>query len=80
MFTQEQAIALREKIMKEAPHLDVQVNAEEPPYNIYDYYLVVSQEGKMRFVVRDEEQWEERKHLVMSDNSSCGSTTTEDKR
>jgi hypothetical protein len=64
MFTQAQAIALREKIMKEAPHLDVQINAEEPPY-MYDYYLVVSQEGNLRFVVRDEAQWEKRKHLVI---------------
>ncbi len=65
MFTQAQAIALREKIMKEAPHLDVQINAEEPPY-VCDYYLVVSQEGTLRFVVRDEGQWEKRKHLVIN--------------
>ena len=65
MFTQAQAIALCEKIIKEAPHLDVQIKAEEPPY-IYNYYLVVSQEGNLRFVVRDEVQWEKRKHLVIS--------------
>ncbi len=65
MFTQAQAIALREKIMKEAPHLEVQINAEVPPYT-YDYYLVVSQERNLRFVVRDEMQWEKRKYLVMS--------------
>ena len=65
MFTQAQAIELREKIMGEAPYLDVQIKAEIPPY-MYDYYLVVSQEGKMRFVVRDEAQWQERKHLVIT--------------
>ena len=65
MFTQAQAVALREKINQEIPHLDVQINAEEPPY-MYTYYLVVSQEGKLRFVVRNEVQWQERRHLLMS--------------
>ncbi len=64
MFTQAQAIAMRDKIMKEAPHLDVQILAEEPPY-IYEYYVVVSHREKIRFVVRDEMQWQERKHLVI---------------
>ena len=64
MFTQAQAIALREKIYQEAPYLNIQIQAEEPP-NTYEYYLIVSQKGKLRFVVRDEDQWQERKHLVM---------------
>jgi hypothetical protein len=65
MFTQAQAIALHKKIYEEAPYLDVQIQTEEPP-NDYDYYLIVSQKGKMRFVVRDEAQWQERKHLVIA--------------
>jgi hypothetical protein len=63
MFTQEQATALREKIIKEVPGLDVQIKPEERPYNLY-YYLVISQKGKPPFVVRSEEQWQERKHLI----------------
>ncbi len=65
MFTQAQASELCEKIMREAPYLDVQIKAETPPY-MDDYYLVVSKEGKIRFVVRDEAQWQERKHLVIT--------------
>lgn len=64
MFTQAEAIALRKKIYKEAPYLDVQIQVEEPP-NAYNYHLIVSQKGKLCFVVRDEEQWQKRKHLVM---------------
>ena len=65
MFTQAEATALRNTICKEAPYLDVQIQAEEPPHT-HNYYLIVSQKGKMRFVVRNEAQWQERKHLVMS--------------
>jgi hypothetical protein len=65
MFTQKQAIALRDMIYKEAPYLDVQIQTEAPPLT-YKYYLIVSQQGKLRFVVRDEAQWQERKHLVIS--------------
>ena len=65
MFTQADAAALRKTICEEAPHLDVQIQAEESPH-IHNYYLIVSQKGKLRFVVRDEAQWQERKHLVMS--------------
>jgi len=65
MFTQEEAVALREKIQNEVPHLDIQVIPEEPPY-VYYYYLEIFKEGKVRFIVRDEEQWQERKHIVMS--------------
>ena len=65
MFTQTEAAALRKTIVNEAPYLDVQIQAEEPPHT-QSYYLIVSQKGKMRFVVRDEAQWQERKHLVMS--------------
>jgi hypothetical protein len=65
MFTQAQATALCKMIYNEAPYLDVQIQAEEPPH-IQSYYLIVSQKGKLRFVVRDEAQWQERKHLVMS--------------
>ena len=64
MFTQAQATELREIICKEAPYLDVQIQAEEVPHT-HNYYLIVSQKGRMRFVVRDEAQWQERKHLVM---------------
>jgi hypothetical protein len=64
MFTQAQATAFREKIIKEVPHIDVQINAEESPYPS-EYYLVISSAGKIRFVVRDEAQWQERKHLVI---------------
>ena len=65
MFTQIQAAALREMIYKEAPYLDVQIQAEES-LHAHNYYLIVSQKGKMRFVVRNETQWQERKHLVIS--------------
>lgn len=65
MFTQAQATELYKLIYKEAPYLDVQIQAEEPPH-IHSYYLIVSQKGKLRFVVRDEAQWQERKHLVIS--------------
>lgn len=64
MFTQAEAAAFRAKIIKEAPHIDVQINAEETHYP-YEYYLIVSYAGKIRFVVRDEQQWQERKHLVI---------------
>ena len=63
MFTQAQAITLCEDINKEFPDLDVQIKPEERPYNLY-YYLVIAQKGKPPFVVRSEEQWHERKHLV----------------
>jgi hypothetical protein len=65
MFTQEQATALRDEINKEFPGLDVQIKPEERPYNFY-YYLVISQKGKSPFVVRSEEQWQERRHLVIA--------------
>jgi hypothetical protein len=64
MFTQAQAIALRERIRREAPGLDVQVRPEEPPY-IYNYYIVISQDGKPCFIVRSERQWQERKRLLI---------------
>jgi hypothetical protein len=63
MFTQAQATALRETIIKEVPGLDVQIKPEERPYNFY-YYLIIAQKGKPPFVVRSEGQWQERKHLV----------------
>ena len=66
MFTEAQATALHKMISKEAPYLDVQIQAEEAPHT-HNYYLIVSQKGKMRFVVRNEAQWQERKHLVMSE-------------
>ncbi|MDQ2887435.1 MAG: hypothetical protein M3Y39_15285 [Chloroflexota bacterium] len=65
MFTQAEASAFCEKINKEFPDLDVQIKPEEQPYKLY-YYLVISQKGKAPFVVRSEEQWQERKHLVIT--------------
>ncbi len=66
MFTQEQATALCEEINKEFPGLDVQIEPEERPYNLH-YYLVIAQKDKSPFVVRSEEQWQERKHLIIAD-------------
>ena len=63
MLTRSQADVLCESICKEMPGLDVKIRPEVVPYR-GNYYVAIFREGKPYFVVRSEQQWQERRYLL----------------